>query len=352
MFQLRIEDKTFTKKEDFLTESSFTEPWAKATIDFCGKWLSGESEFQLRTSGSTGKPKLITVKRSQMEASAKATQSFLGTSSRSRIMNSLNPEFIAGIMNLVRAMVWRCPIFCEKPSNSPLKAPSDFQPTFITLVPSQLEGLLSQPGKLSGLKHILVGGAPTNQTLREKISESRIPAWQTFGMTETVSHFALARITPFPLKYHVLPGVEIGVSEQNNLWVKSPMSDMKVVQTNDVVNMVSPTEFYWIGRSDFVINSGGIKLHPEELEIKIQMILGNELPNRFFLFGKEDEKLGEKLCMALEDPNHEINTKEMRTKIKESLGSIQTPKEIFVLPSFVETKNGKVQRKASISDLS
>ncbi len=351
MFQLRIEDKIFTKTEDFLSDSSFQEAWAKATIEFCGQWLSGEKEFKLKTSGSTGKPKLISVTRGQMEASAKGTQNFLGTTYRTRIWNCLNPEFIAGKMNLVRAMVWGCSIYCEKPSNNPLEKSSDFLPTFTTLVPMQIDSLLSAPGKLSGLQHILIGGAPTDQNLRNKIAESRIPAWQTFGMTETVSHFAMARITPFPLKYHVLPGTEIGVSDQDTLWVKSPMSNMESIQSNDVVNVVSPTEFYWIGRSDFVVNSGGIKLHPEELESKIQSILGKDFKNRFFLFGRKDPKLGERLCMLIEDSEGEVNIEQTFQTIKDSLGSIQSPKKVFFLSEFEETQSGKLNRKATIARL-
>ncbi|MHA7128135.1 AMP-binding protein [Algoriphagus namhaensis] len=353
MFRLRIEDKILQSPQDFQNFSSLAEDWAKQTIAFCASWLNGQQSYEMQTSGSTGKPKRLTLSRKQMTASAKATQSFLGTGEQSRILNCLHPNYIAGRMNLVRAMVWNCEILCEAPSNQPVSESAvKFQPTFLTLVPTQVPALLHDTKKGTSIKHLLIGGAPLSAALKEEIVRSRIPSWQTFGMTETVSHIALAKITRYPLRYHVLPRVEIGTNESGALWVKSSLSAGKKIQTNDLVQLVSPTEFYWKGRLDFVINSGGIKLHPEELEPKMEKWIRKIFPGtRFFLFGLPDDKLGQKLCLLLEASDSKPKIEALQVLLRKEMGSIQSPKEIFVLESFAETASGKVDRKATISRL-
>lgn len=354
MFQLRIEDKILQSVSDFEACPEFSETWAQESIRFCLAWLRGEKTFSLQTSGSTGKPKVISVSRQQMEASARATRSFLGTGKNSRILNALNPEYIAGKMNLVRAMVWKCAILCEPPSNHPIgTAGLEFRPTFVTLVPTQVIELLHRPQKKDSIKHLLIGGAPLSESLKKEIASSGIPAWQSYGMSETVSHIALARITQFPLRYHTLPRVEIGVSEEDALWVRCSMSDSEKIQTKDRVQLVSPTEFYWKGRLDFVINSGGIKLHPEELELKMESIIHEFFPGtEFFLAGEKDEKLGEKLVLLIEGPKIDSKIRaDFFKKLKGTLQKFEVPKELYSISPFSRTPSGKINRKATLGQL-
>src|SRR5690606_30000600 len=126
------------------------------------------------------------------------------------------------------------------------------------------------------------------------LTENGIHAWQTYGMTETVSHIALARIAKEQLVYTTLPGVEIGLDMRGALWVKSPMSGVEKVQTNDLVELKTDKHFVWLGRTDFVINSGGIKLHPELLEQKLEPLVHKFFPgSKFFFFGEKNERLGQ-----------------------------------------------------------
>ena len=55
-------------------------------------------------------------------------------------------------------------------------------------------------------------------------------------------------------------------------------------------------QFQWKGRFDLVVNSGGIKLHPEAIERK----LAPHIPYRFFVVGIPDKVLGERLVLVIE----------------------------------------------------
>ena len=164
-------------------------------------------------------------------------------------------------------------------------------------------------------------------------------------MTETVSHIALAKIHSGDLIYQVLPSVQIGVDERNSLWIKSPMSGTEKIQTNDVVELVSREEFKWIGRTDFVVNSGGIKLFPEMLEKKTESILREILAERdFFYFGAPDEKLGQKLVLYIESEPENTMAARILSQLQNILGKYEVPKEVRFISRFIRTPNGKINR--------
>ena len=346
MFQLRIGEKILQSFTDFRDYSCTESEWEKSAIDFCKEWLLGITYFSLQTSGSTGLPKKIEINKNQMLASAKATQNFFGTGPDTRILNTLNVNYIGGKMNLVRAMVWNCPILLVPPSNQPInEATQNFYPDFISLVPSQIETMLKEKVKLDGFKQILIGGAPVNDELKALIYESGIPAWQSYGMTETVSHIALARISNTDLIYQTLPKVEIGTSTEGTLWLKSPMSNHQKIQTNDLVEILDQFSFRWLGRADFIINSGGIKIQPEHLEKEAEPIIQALFPSsRFFFWGEKDRFFGEKLVLFLESEKDLSKSKKLISELKAFLPKYQMPKEVYFCENFDYSPSGKLNR--------
>jgi O-succinylbenzoic acid--CoA ligase len=357
MFQLHFNNQIFRRKEDFKLENKSIPDFVEAAFTFCKAWLSGQEIFLQQTSGSTGTPKETELTRAQMLASARATGAFFRTNSETRLLCCLNSAYIAGKMMLVRAMLWDCPIWLVEPKSNPFQdLPKDFSPDFIAMVPLQVETCLEDFQTLVKLKKVsilIIGGAPVSQNLKTHLLENNIPAWQTYGMTETVSHIALAKIESGDSHYHTLPGVEIGQDVLGALWVKSPMSGSEKIQTNDLVKLTSKTSFHWQGRADFVINSGGVKLHPELLEQKSESLIREFFPeSRFFYHGEKDEKLGERLVLILEKakPDKEL-AKLLQEKIKSELGNFETPKKIYFLPSFIETESGKIDRLVTFQQL-
>src|SRR5690606_10643887 len=131
--------------------------------------------------------------------------------------------------------------------------------------------------------------------------------------------------------------------------VKSGSSNNEVVQTNDLVELIDEHSFRWVGRADFVINSGGVKLHPEILEAKAEAAVQRFFPNSaFFFFGAKDEKLGEKLCLVIES-NHSTEHKiKLLERLKLDLGLYEVPKNIFLISEFIRTNSGKINRPKTI----
>ena len=112
------------------------------------------------------------------------------------------------------------------------------------------------------------------------------------------------------------------------------------VVTNDVVKVINDKQFIWLGRYDNVINSGGVKLFPEQIEEK----LSRYIERRFFVRGLPDEKLGEKLVLVIEGEAYTLDE-----EVFARLGKFEKPKEILFIDKFTETTSGKIKRAESIA---
>jgi O-succinylbenzoic acid--CoA ligase len=347
MFQLRYQTHHLSSTQSALPDMEELPEFAREAFSFCKDWLAGKDRFVQATSGSTGTPKLLEITRQQLEASATATGAFIGVNSEFKLLCCLNPAYIAGKMMLVRALVWDCEIILVEPNSDPL-ATQEEPVDLVAMVPLQVETSLSSPSsieKLKAIQTVLIGGAPLSDSLHTALSKEGIAAWQTFGMTETVSHIALAPIRTGELIYEALPGVEIGVSENQCLWIQSPMSGSEKIQTNDVIELRSKNTFVWLGRADFVVNSGGIKLFPEQLEKKINAWMTERYPGvSYFFFGEEDARLGERLVLYVEGKASQFHLEALDKGMKKILGKYEVPKKINLLSRFTYTETGKINR--------
>ena len=88
-----------------------------------------------------------------------------------------------------------------------------------------------------------------------------------------------------------------------------------------------------------MINSGGIKLFPEQIEEKLK----GKIPVQFFIASEPDEKLGEKLILVLESETNNFDT-----SLFERLDKFEIPKVVYNLPKFKMTPTGKIKRKENL----
>ncbi|NRA11253.1 MAG: O-succinylbenzoic acid--CoA ligase, partial [Crocinitomicaceae bacterium] len=216
---------------------------------------------------------------------------------------------------------------------------------FTAMVPLQLENSMnSERSTLQKIKTIIVGGGTISEALNNKIVELSCEVYHTFGMTETISHIAMRNLSKKEKEYSALPNVHFRV---NNDCLVIQAQDLGVndLKTTDIVELTSSTSFTWKGRQDFVINSGGIKIHPEEVE----QLLFKTISSPFFVFGLEDSKLGNKVVLCIESKETIELTKSIFTY---SLDPYQIPKEIYFFETFNRTESNKINKLETIKDLS
>lgn len=321
------------------------EEFERAIGDFLLDWFNDRPTLSLGTSGSTGDPKIIEVRKAHMINSALATGAFFKMGAGTRALLCLPSKFIAGKMMLVRAMFLGWDLHGIRPASAPL-IPLGKDYDFCAMVPLQVQNSLS---RLHRIGTLLVGGAPLPPELRSRLSGEAIRAYETYGMTETVSHIALREIDDNLVDgtgFKALPEVVFSQDQRDCLVIQAPKIFDGTITTNDVVRLISDTEFQWLGRHDHIINSGGIKLIPEQIELKLSPLFSS----RFFVAGIPDKTLGQKLVLLIEG---EIDSELLLQNIRglKSLSKYEVPKEIYSVPHFLETENEKIRREATLRAL-
>lgn len=325
-------------------------------FSFWQAWQAGQQAFELQTSGSTGAPKKIQVNRSQLEASAQMTLAALHLQKNATALVCLDSRYIAGRMMLVRGWVGGLNIVAVEPSANPFEMLTNEKIDFVALVPYQLKSILNSPEKkwFNQIKHVIVGGAPLDEVTKKLLQPFDAQFYETFGMTETLSHIALKKVNGRNRSdyFKVLPGISIRQDERACLCITAPYLQEEII-TNDVVEMRSLEEFIWLGRVDNVINSGGIKIFPESTERKIELIFSDmQLANRYFVAGLPDEKWGQKVALVIEGDLPKAVTEQLADQLKKRLSKFEVPRAIEFVGEFAETATGKVNRGLSVQNRS
>lgn len=323
-------DKITTLTENLLKSDSETD---QALGTFFKDWFNDSEFMEMQTSGSTGTPKKLQIKKQSMIQSALATGSFFDLQPGQKVLNCLPVKYVSGKMMVVRSMVLGLDMDYVAPSSNPLENTKTVY-EFVAMVPLQVQNSLRE---LNRIKKLIIGGASVDPALDRQLILLSTQTYATYGMTETVSHIALRKIGE--RTYNALPNVTFSTDDRNCLVIEAPgIMDEKII-TNDLVELISLSEFIFLGRADNIINSGGIKLIPEKIEEKIFPYI----KQRFFVIGKPDPKLGEKLILVVEGKKTEFDS-----DIFKVLDTYEKPKEIIFVEKFKETETGKIIRKDSL----
>lgn len=304
--------------------------------EFRKEWETSSDVIICQTSGSTGTPERIPLPKVQMIRSAQRTCEFFGISDHSHLYSCVGAQYIGGKMMMVRSIVSGASFGWEIPSNHPLAEYEGRNIDLISVVPSQMIFLLEHPEILCRVKNFLIGGAAIPIPVRKQIIERGISAWESYGMTETSSHIALRRVTEENEWFRTLPGITVDYHSENRLAIN--IQGWKRFLTNDIAEIASPYSFRILGRADNIINSGGKKISPEELE----QVLSSEFSFPFFITSQTDEKWGEAVVIAV--VNAEATDDEILLKCKGLLPSFKVPKAVLRLDKIHLTPNGKLKR--------
>ena len=302
----------------------------KSVGDFILDWFDNKSYLELNTSGTTGTPKLIRINKQAMVNSAIATGDFFDLNPGDKALHCLPTKFIAGKMMFVRSFILGLDVDFVAPSSHPLLL-SDTKYDFAAMVPLQAQNSLTA---LNNVKKIIIGGAKMNADLEKGLSKLKTTVYETYGMTETITHIAAKKLGEDA--FTVLPDIKIAKDDRSCLVINAPKISEESIVTNDLVDIVGENQFVFLGRIDNVINSGGVKLIPEKIEHK----LSHKINARFFVTGINDADLGEKLVLVIEGENQTLED-----TIFDGLEKYEKPKEVFYVAKFTETENGKLKRK-------
>ena len=321
-------------------------PWTVDLHNTLNELLTGTGAVAAQTSGTTGEPKPITIPASDLIASAKLTETAFNLRPGDRTLLCLPCTFVAGKMMVVRAFVTGLDLHVIDPTGPVLpKLLNAGAFRFATMVPQQLlTALRADRDQVERqFDTVLLGGGPVSDVLIAELGGLRTAVFLSYGSTETVTHVALRKLNEpeATVQFTALGPVTFSFDQRGCLIIATPHLSTKQHVTNDIVEVVDELRFHWLGRADNVILSGGLKIHPEQLEARTTGLIA---PAHYFI-GMPDDSLGQ--CVAIVVEAGSIGPTE-RAQLDERLSKVlakhERPRQWIVRHRFDRTTSGKIIR--------
>ena len=312
--------------------------------EFLSEWNNDSPFVHVQTSGSTGAPKPMLAEKRRMLASARITNDFLGLHEGDTALLCMSLDYIAGKMMVVRSMERGLKLLTVEPSGHPLNhsqlAIDDCQIDFAAMVPLQVYNTLQVPEerkRLLQIRHLIIGGGAIDEAMGAELKNFPNAVWSTYGMTETLSHIALRRLSGPEASdwYTPFPSVQVSLSDEGCLVIDAPEVCPECLVTNDIAE-ISTQGFRILGRKDNVICSGGIKIQIEEVERHLRPFL--RAP--YLISKRPDPKFGEVAVLLTED-----SVDEARQVCERVLPKYHLPRHYLHVDHLPLTETGKPARQ-------
>ena len=310
---------------------------------FLKDWHSSSPTVLVHTSGSIGVPKPILVEKHRMEVSARMTCDFLGLRPGDTALLCMPLDYIAGKMVVVRSIVRGLRLINVNPSSRPLAGLTE-APVFAAMVPMQVLCSLQSDKErrlLMNIQHLIIGGGAIDKTLAAELRGFPNPVWSTYGMTETLSHIALRRLSGNDADswYTPFTGVNVSLNPDGCLVIDAPLVCGETLHTNDIAELhPDGRRFRILGRKDNVINSGGIKIRIEDVED----MLRPHLRTPFIITKRREARLGEAVTLLFEEK--EADACDIKTVCENVLPKYWQPKLFIAVTKIPITETGKPAR--------
>ena len=322
--------------------------------NFLDEWNNDSAYVEVKTSGSTGEPKRMLVEKRRMLNSARITCDFLGLKPGDTALLCMSTDYIAGKMMVVRSIERGLRLVEVEPCGHPLDIKHltlnikhsqlsivNCQLDFAAMVPMQVYNSLQVPEekeRLMAIRHLIIGGGAIDEAMEAELRTFPHAVWSTYGMTETLSHIALRRISgPEASEWYMpFPTVKLSTTSEGCLVIDAPEVCAQTLTTNDIVELKSDGRFRIRGRKDNVICSGGIKIQIEEVEQTLKKYM--RVP--YIISKRKDEKFGEIVVLLTEG-----DTTEAQTICEQVLPKYHQPKVYLHVNQIPLTETGKPARK-------
>ena len=326
---------------------------ATSLDDFLSEWQNDSPYVHVQTSGSTGAPKPMLVEKRRMLASARITCDFLHLQPGDTALLCMSLDYIAGKMMVIRSLERGLKLIEVEPSGHPLStirsalplgSAKNYKLDFAAMVPLQVYNSLQVPEereRLMQIRHLIIGGGAIDDEMAAQLKSFPHAVWSTYGMTETLSHIALRRLSgPEASEWYTpFPSVKVSLSDEGCLVIDAPAVCSERLITNDIADLSlgpGPSDrFRILGRKDNVICSGGIKIQAEELERQLRPHL--RVP--YLISKRPDAKFGEVVVLLTEG-----SVDEARQVCERVLPKFHQPRDYMHVDQIPLTATGKPQR--------
>lgn len=329
-------------------------------------------QLLLATSGTTGEPRVVMLSAPALAASADGSVKRLDLRPGDLWLDCLPLQHIGGLAILLRCLsAGACVLLHE--GFDEVRVWQDLRRravTHLSLVPAMLWRLLEHCGDRPApvaLRKVLLGGGPVAASLLERSRAAGWPVCVGYGMTETSSHVALSCAdepdwSPGAVGC-ALPGVRIDVVEpaaesvdgSGRIRVRGPVlmsgyceGDGNIGNglegdgeflTGDVGRIDRRGRLHVLGRADEILVSGGINVHPAQVEKHLLRCPG---VRDAAVTARNNPIWGEVLVALV---TGEVKVQELVAWCRANLPSSIRPRELHIVDRLPRGSLGKLDRR-------
>jgi o-succinylbenzoate---CoA ligase len=308
----------------------------------------------LATSGSTGVPKAAELTADALLASARASLARLAVSGvnagaeRGRWLCCLPTHHISGLGVLVRSLIAGVdPVVSDRVDASLVGACGC---DYVSLVPTQLRRLLDAGAPVDRFDAILLGGAATPTDLLDAAAAAGANVITTYGMTETCGGCVYSGIP--------LDGVQVAAGPDGLIKIAGPVLFSRY-RLDPELTMSSRQDRWFItadlgevaddghvvlhGRADDVINSGGEKVVPGQVEHALRDFAAIR---EAVVVGAPDSEWGERVVaiIATAGTSAPPDLAQLRRELRGKIPRYALPQGLICLDEIPMLASGKPDR--------
>lgn len=310
--------------------------------------IESKSQITIYTSGTTGLPKKVVHSVSSFSREIKTGSKF-----DSSIWGlAFNPTHMAGLQVFFQALfnsntlVDLFNIDTETVNQSILK----HEISHISATPTFYRLLNSKDIVFNDVKSVTLGGEKSEDNLY-RIVKRMFPFAKVkniYASTEAGSllcsdgefFYIPERLKDkIIIKENVLYINESLLGQMSNLLIENGW-----YCSGDVIEWKHDSDHYFklIGKSNEMINVGGYKVNPHEVELELRSIDGIE---NAFVFGKANSVLGNLICAEIVlEKGTEIEEKKIKDILRMKLQQFKIPRKIFFVDKLNLNRTGKISR--------
>jgi o-succinylbenzoate---CoA ligase len=303
------------------------------------------------TSGTGGAPKLVELGADAIAWSARATSRSLGAGPGDRWLCCVPTHGVAGLAVVARAWHTGLPVEVHDRFDPAAVAAAAGRATLVSLVPTQLRRLLATGDHAARFRRVLLGGGPVPAALAADATARGVHLVRTYGLTETFGGMAHDG--------HPLAGAEVGTDPEGELLVRGPMLFRRYrgdpertaaalrdgwLHTGDLGRLGPDGRVTVLGRRDDLVISGGVNVHPDEVEAVLATHPGVA---EVAVAGRADPEWGQRVAAFVvpTDPRRPPTLDDLRGHARERLAAAKAPRELVLVPSLPRTASGKLLRR-------
>lgn len=307
------------------------------------------------TSGSTGEPKGVELSAGALRASAGATHARLG--GPGQWLLALPGQHVAGVQVIVRSLLAGTrPVVHDRDTQTFAAAVAEMTGArrYTSLVPTQLTRLLGDRAGLEALREldaVLLGGAAAPATLLARARDEGVRVHTTYGMSETAGGCVYDGAPLDGVDVRIGDGgiVEIAGAVLASGYRLAPEATAAAFvggwfRTTDL-GVVRDGALEVLGRADFVINTGGVKVSPTAVEA---VLTAQDGVAEACVVDLPDEEWGQLVAAAVVPVDVRQPPREavLLAAVRERLGAPAVPKLVRFAEVLPLRGPGKIDRAA------